>query len=430
MGRSTFGSELRRRRQLAGLSLAQLAVLIHYSKGYLSKIESGDKSANLTLAKLCDAALAADGTLIALVTEATITRPADDDDTDPDTGPWYLRLDSHGTTHFNRTDGTSFDGTTAFGPGPGIAGFAADPAVLSVLFSTRLDMAKTVGQMASPALVLPSLISETHLLRGLARNAGDEQSAGALWRLAAQFAEFTGWTMEDYGDDRQATWWTNYAVRLALRGGDSTMRAFALFRQADMAMYADDPIGTIDMARRAQADPTATARVRGLAAQREAQGHALLGDAKECFAALGRSTDLLAEAARMPSGALVLGATRTPDLNTLVRGWCLFELGRPAEAAELLESGIGGFAADAARARVRFGLRAALAQASSGEVDRACEIVTWLAADLTRVDSAMARHDIRRLARELRRQSGRTSAQDVLPLLADLLRAPSPAESA
>ena len=39
----SFGAELRRRRVAAGLSLAQLAARIHYSKGYLSKIETGHK---------------------------------------------------------------------------------------------------------------------------------------------------------------------------------------------------------------------------------------------------------------------------------------------------------------------------------------------------------------------------------------------------
>lgn len=429
-GRVTFGAELRNRRQLAGMSLAQLADRIHYSKGYLSKIESGHKAPNPTLARLCDAALTANGTLLALAADTTKTRSDSDDDTDLDSDPWYLRLDPHGTAHFNRTDGASFDATTAFSPSPGLTGYPADPAVLFTLFRARFDSAKSLGQIASPALVLPTLIAETHLLRGLARGAKDEEGAAGLWRLAAQFAEFTGWTMQDHGDDRQAGWWTDLAVRLAIRGGDASMRAYALMRRADMAMYSDDAWNTIDLARQAQADPAATARVRGLSAQREAQGHALRADAEECFAALGRSAELLAEAARSPSGDLVLGATRTPDLNMMVRGWCLFDLGRPAEAAELLESGIRGFTASSTRARVRFGLRTALAQAASGEVERACEIVEWLASDLSQVDPATARHDVRLLARELRRQSGGTRAPDVLPVLVDLLRGPPPAQSA
>lgn len=66
-GHPAFGNELRRVREAAGLSLAELGNLIHYSKGYLSKIESGARPANLKLAWACDNTLAADGALAALV---------------------------------------------------------------------------------------------------------------------------------------------------------------------------------------------------------------------------------------------------------------------------------------------------------------------------------------------------------------------------
>jgi transcriptional regulator with XRE-family HTH domain len=48
-----FGTELRRLRVAAGLSLGDLADVVHYSKGYLSKIESGDKPPNTALARRC-----------------------------------------------------------------------------------------------------------------------------------------------------------------------------------------------------------------------------------------------------------------------------------------------------------------------------------------------------------------------------------------
>jgi transcriptional regulator with XRE-family HTH domain len=62
-----FGAELRRLRLAAGVSLTDLARQVHYSKGYLSKIETGDRPANPTVAQQCDAVLGARGALIALV---------------------------------------------------------------------------------------------------------------------------------------------------------------------------------------------------------------------------------------------------------------------------------------------------------------------------------------------------------------------------
>ncbi|MFE2110578.1 helix-turn-helix domain-containing protein [Kitasatospora sp. NPDC059463] len=73
-GTQEFGTELRRLRQERGLSLTALSRLVHYSKGYLSKIENGGKPATADLAQRCDDVLRADGALLRLL------EPADSDD--------------------------------------------------------------------------------------------------------------------------------------------------------------------------------------------------------------------------------------------------------------------------------------------------------------------------------------------------------------
>ncbi|RSD13935.1 ATP-binding protein [Amycolatopsis eburnea] len=65
--RATFGAELRRLRHAAGLSLTELADRVHYSKGYLSKVETGLTTPNAALAALCEAELGAPGALTALL---------------------------------------------------------------------------------------------------------------------------------------------------------------------------------------------------------------------------------------------------------------------------------------------------------------------------------------------------------------------------
>ncbi|MFE3527099.1 helix-turn-helix domain-containing protein [Streptomyces sp. NPDC059161] len=62
-----FAAELRRLRGLRKMSLTGLARSIHYSKGYLSKIENGSKPPTLDVARRCDEVLGADGELIRLV---------------------------------------------------------------------------------------------------------------------------------------------------------------------------------------------------------------------------------------------------------------------------------------------------------------------------------------------------------------------------
>ncbi|MGC7101966.1 ATP-binding protein [Amycolatopsis lurida] len=66
-GDPAFGAELRRLRLEAGLSLTELAARVHYSKGYLSKVETGVAKPNRKLAGLCDTELGSGSTLAGLV---------------------------------------------------------------------------------------------------------------------------------------------------------------------------------------------------------------------------------------------------------------------------------------------------------------------------------------------------------------------------
>ena len=70
----SFPAQLRRLRRERGMSLADLARRTHYSKGYLSKIETGVKRATVDVARQCDNILRAEGELLRLVRE---TAPAE-----------------------------------------------------------------------------------------------------------------------------------------------------------------------------------------------------------------------------------------------------------------------------------------------------------------------------------------------------------------
>ena len=411
-GHTTFGAELRRRRQLAGLSLARFGDLVHYSKGYLSKIESGTQTAHPAFARQCDAVLNADGALISLLTPTTHKDEPGGDE--PNTGYWTMSLQPDGTGHFAPMAGPPADVGVGLNMNAGHE--AVDPTVVVSLFEERFQANRAFGQRVSAQLVLPMLIAETHTLRSLAISAPD--GAEPVWQMAARYAEYVGWMSQEGGNDQQALWWTRMAVAMAERGGDHSWAPFALVREADRTMYADDGPRTIALAQRAQAAAAATARVRGLAAEREAQGHALLGDRTACERALDRSAELLAEAA---SGLVPLqGPWTTPDATLMARGWCLLDLGQPTEAAALLESGMRGLARSASRNHARWAVRTALAQITADEIERACEIVELLADDLRQLDSATVRHDLRLLQREFRRRGNTPRVRDLIPVLADL----------
>ncbi|KOU15678.1 DNA-binding protein [Streptomyces sp. WM6368] len=82
-----FPAQLRRLRVQRGLSLADLARQTHYSKGYLSKIETGSKRVTVDVARRCDDVLRAGGELLRMVRE-TGPRGSDDGEDGPGgTGP-------------------------------------------------------------------------------------------------------------------------------------------------------------------------------------------------------------------------------------------------------------------------------------------------------------------------------------------------------
>ncbi|MFG2752171.1 helix-turn-helix domain-containing protein [Streptomyces xanthophaeus] len=65
-----FPAQLRRLRVQRGLSLADMARQTHYSKGYLSKIETGSKRVTVDVARRCDEVLRAEGELLRMAREA------------------------------------------------------------------------------------------------------------------------------------------------------------------------------------------------------------------------------------------------------------------------------------------------------------------------------------------------------------------------
>jgi DNA-binding XRE family transcriptional regulator len=67
VGYYRFGEEMRKYRILSGLSLGETAKRVNYSKGYLSKVENGQKPPNSTLARLLDTEFDAKGELSGLV---------------------------------------------------------------------------------------------------------------------------------------------------------------------------------------------------------------------------------------------------------------------------------------------------------------------------------------------------------------------------
>jgi transcriptional regulator with XRE-family HTH domain len=417
-----FSSELRRRRLGAGLSLGDMAKLANYSKGYLSKIENGHKPPGVDVARRLDAVLGADGQLSRLA----LRRHRRSGETDgADEGEvWIMILGSDGISQLlpvSRRQALALGLSSALGIGlvPRSGGDADDGRAL-VGFRQIFDETRQLARVTSPRIVLPSIVAQTQAVRGLA--AGRD---GALRRdlllLAARSAELAGWMAQESGNDRAARRWTTIAVDISSAAGDRELAGYALLRQADLTLHRDEAEETIALARRAQEELGSNSRLVGLAAQREAQGHALLGDHDACRRALDRAESMLGLPGT-PTGDRGLGSSSVPNLGELVTGWCLVDLGRPAEAAEVLDRAVASIPPSALRARARFGTRRALAHAAAGDLDIACAVTASVLRDAGSVDSATVRLDLRRLARTLARWQHEPMVKRLQPQLAVALR--------
>ncbi|CAM5660496.1 hypothetical protein SAVIM338S_06762 [Streptomyces avidinii] len=107
-----FPAQLRRLRVRRGLSLSDLARRTHYSKGYLSKIETGSKPVTADVARSCDRALDAEGELLRLVPESAEPEPAPGARSAATPGARSHRSRSDGS----RSDGSLSDGSRSEGP--------------------------------------------------------------------------------------------------------------------------------------------------------------------------------------------------------------------------------------------------------------------------------------------------------------------------
>ncbi|MDX8032017.1 helix-turn-helix transcriptional regulator [Lentzea sp. BCCO 10_0856] len=424
-----FGVELRRLRTAAGLSLATLAQQVHYSKGYLGKIETGLKQPGVDLARRCDAVLGAGGRLASLVDQpAPVSAPAAvaaDGDGEvwvmsmaPDGSSWMVPMPRREAI---ATGAASLLGLTLGAPRSATASAAHDGTLAA--FRSLFAQVRQLGQTTSPSVVLPMVTVHTHTLRGMA-NGAPTPVREELLGLAARYSEYAGWMAQEAGDDRAAMWWTRNAVEMGAAAGDTELATYSLIRQALITLYRDDAAGTVDLAQQAQAAPGTSPRVQGLAALREAQGHALACDYDNCQRALDRAAALLDRADASSGMTIGSASVSGADLNSLVAAWCMHDLGRSREAADVFDKQLALVPGTAHRTHARFGARRALAYAAAGDIDHASALATKVldAADL--VDSATVRQDLKRLARLLGRERDQAAVREVYPRLNAALRGP------
>ncbi|MDX8055747.1 helix-turn-helix transcriptional regulator [Lentzea sp. BCCO 10_0798] len=228
--------------------------------------------------------------------------------------------------------------------------------------------------LIGPRALLPVITAHVSTVNSLRRQVTGK-AMDELLAIEAGYAEFAGWLSHDSGDLYSATRWYNHAYEMADAAGDERMCAFVLTRRAVQSIGEGDAHYGAKLARMAQRDKSVrTARVRALAAQTEAIGHAISGNHGETDRALD-SAVLLTDLGNsiLPDGDPSVGRYCEPGLYLkITNAKCQLELGRAESAVSAFRDVLRSLPSNYHRDRGNYLARLAQACALAGEPVDAC----------------------------------------------------------
>ncbi|WP_318533336.1 helix-turn-helix domain-containing protein [Actinoalloteichus hymeniacidonis] len=413
---SLFALALRRTRESAGASLSALARKAGYHPSTLSKIENGQRDASRDLAEDLDTALKAQGALLKVWHAARST-------TDTDVSLiWVLIPTSEGVSPMALS---RRDLVAAILAAAGGAAMAAPPSALATTTNpspeTILGMRRLLeefwrlGRITDPATLIPSLTGQISTIGTFAPNATGSVRTD-LFGLGARFAEYLAYMFEEIDDRSAARYWIDRGEQMARAAADVEMAAYMWVRRSRVLASDRSTAEAIAAAQRARSASVGPS-LRTVSLLREAEGLAQRGEDTRAHRAL----DAAAEFHIVADPAEGTWCSRTvPGVVEVVRARVLVDLGRPGDAAEVLDGQLPMIPATSRRQRMRYGLLLALARSREGEHEEAIRLTRVALDEGMGVRSAEARA----LAVELRESLAWSDASGARALRRDLAALP------
>ena len=349
-----------------GMSLRALARAVHHDPSYLSKALRGIKPLGPALARDVDAALGADGEIVA-VASASLPPPV----------PAEVPV------------------------APELVGY----------FSSQLAGHYAADRFLGPGRLIPVAVSQYDLLCDTASTAA-RPVRGGLWAVAAGFAALLGWLHQDAGELAASARWHDVMIERAHRSRDPQLVAFALYCKAMLHTDMADGPGVIDLAGAGLAGGSLIPKVRALLLQQEAHGHSLTRDASaagECGRLLGEAADLVGEI----RDDYPWGACTAPGWIGTQKATVLTRLGHNREAAALWESVIPQVPASSRRDIGVFSVRHAQALAGAGEPEQAAALARSVMPVAVQSGSARMRTELTALRHRMEPWRGDQSWRDL-----------------
>lgn len=239
---------------------------------------------------------------------------------------------------------------------------------------------------------------------GLHGTAGSELATRVI-RLASEHAQFLAWMAQDQGDSSAALAWYDRSHEWALEAADPHMAATTLSMKAHLAWSAGDARRCVRLAQAARwASPGISLGVQGMAAQMEARGHALDGEADAAHRLLDEAQGLIARAAERPEDEPPWMYFYGENWFTLQRGMAEMHLCRWDAAVDLLRPGVDALPAPYRRDRSWYSACLAHALAAAGQADAAVHTALDCSADASAVGRPHAWNELHTTAALLLRR--------------------------
>jgi transcriptional regulator with XRE-family HTH domain len=378
--RHYFGAELRRLRERAHLSQAQLGSRICFSADLIRRVETAERHPSRRFAELCDAALQSGGVLARLwpLLERQSSRPPA-----PAAPPVSgVELLSRVPFQPGVLDRAALDWLTAdprsspdrIARGPDVT-WVTDEDVQSAaeVLATFRTVDHTTGAGHVHARVQAFVDHE--LAQLLDATPTDPAVGRRLSGLAAGFFELCGYQAVDTGADGLAQRHYLRALRLAQVADDRAYGGYLLaVNIAHLALHCNHPEPALRLAMTAIAgtEDSATPTVQAALHAVVARAHARLGREAECTTHLIMAENQLAADSDAAEPTWI--SYFTPAYLADEMAHCFHDLGRPDPARRHVEAALAGL--DRTHVR-RLAIDTALlgsSLAASGRVDEACAV--------------------------------------------------------
>jgi transcriptional regulator with XRE-family HTH domain len=407
---AALGAELRALRLAKDLTLEALGDLTGYTPQYISEVERAKTPPTQPFFTACDAALDAQGELLALLPAALRERDRDRQErtaarrTASDLAA--LRCEAHSDAGENvnptnrrgliGTAGAAALGAPMLGAAPIRAG-EVDPE-LPAHWDNLLRLLGRLDAMNGPRDVLAAVCRELRIIAQYREGARGELRT-ELMRVEACWAEFAAWLSNDAGQSaRTRVVWIDRAAALAAEAGCPDIAALAKMRRSQWAEQEHDAGRAVAHARDALSVRGASPQTRVLCELRGANTSALMGDAGLCERHIAAAYTLGADSTS-PAG-WGWGNRRTSVLIRATEARCWLALD-PRKAIPLYENVLREWPRDCARSRGLHQARLALACAGIGERDRAEAEGRKALAIAKATGSALAGRELKRLGAAL-----------------------------